>query len=342
MPDTRSAHPTGQQPHTPHPAHGPEHDARVRAGLLYALAAYGWWGLAAFYFRAVGHVSPFEVMAHRVVWVVVLLAGLLAATRRLGEVATVVRSPRILRTLAISCVLIAVNWLCFIYAIDTGRLLHASLGYFINPLVSVFLGMIFLGERLRPLQWIAVACAAAGVTVQTFVVGELPWIALAVASSFGLYGLVRKQAVVGPITGLFTEAALLFPFTIAFLALVETGVLRLDRAEDGLAFLHAGPGTAALLVCAGVVTAAPLIWFVAAAKRLKLGTIGFMQYIAPTLQFLVAVLAFKEPFRPMQAVVFGLIWVGIAVFVADSVRDRRSTRDARREARRATVRPEAT
>lgn len=318
------------------------HEQTVRTGLLYAFSAYCWWGLAAFYFRAVGHVSPFEVMAHRVVWVVVLLGVLLGLTGRLGELATIARSPRLLGTLAVSSVLIAVNWLCFIYAIDTGRLLHASLGYFINPLVSVFLGMVFLGERLRALQWAAVGCAAAGVTVQTLVVGELPWIALVVASSFGLYGLVRKRAVLGPITGLFSEGAMLLPFALVFIALLETGAVSLDRAEEGIAFLHAGPATAALLVCAGVVTAAPLIWFVAAAKRLRLGTIGFMQYIAPTLQFLVAVLAFHEAFRPAQALVFGLIWAGVAVFVADSVRDRHATRGARREARLAAVRSEAT
>lgn len=302
----------------------------VRTGLAYALAAYGFWGVAAFYFRAVGHVSPFEILAHRVVWASVLLWGILAATRRLAEARDIARRPRTLANLALSGGLVAVNWLCFVYAIDTGRLLHASLGYFINPLVSVGLGMVFLGERLRPLQVAAVGLAVAGVAVQTAVVGELPWIALAVAGTFGMYGLVRKQSPVGPVLGLAVEVALLLPLALAFLALTESFGWSLGKDFAGTAFLNDSPATALLLVAAGLVTAFPLVCFTAAAKRLRLSTLGFMQYLAPTAQFVIAVLVFREPFAPAQTLVFALIWTGIAVFVADSVRTERHRRRAAR------------
>lgn len=312
------------------PAPATTENPSVRAGLAYALAAYGFWGFAAFYFRAIGHVSPFEILAHRVVWASVLLWGLLTVTRRLPEVREVARSPKILANLALSGALVAVNWLCFVYAIDTGRLLHASLGYFINPLVSVGLGMLFLGERLRPLQLAAVALAVTGVAVQTAVVGELPWIALAVAGTFGCYGLVRKQSPIGPTLGLAVEVALLLPLALAFLALTETLGWSLGKDFAGTAFLNGSLSTSLLLVAAGVVTAFPLVCFTAAAKRLRLSTLGFVQYVAPTAQFLIAVIAFNEPFSTAQAVVFALIWTGVAVFIADSVRTERDRRRTER------------
>lgn len=330
MADPRPAHP-GDHAHSPGHA---EHEARVRAGLLYALAAYGWWGLAAFYFRAVGHVSPFEVLAHRVVWSVVLLFAVLAWTRRMGEVRALAGRPWMLGVLFVSAALVSVNWLVFIVAVDTGRLMQASLGYFINPLCSIVLGMVFLGERLRRLQWVAVGFAVAGVVVQTVVVGELPWISLTLAVSFALYGLVRKRAPVGPILGLAVETAMVAPFALVFLGLVGSGVVELGEGA-GLAFLREGPGTAGLLVLAGGVTSLPLIWFAAATKRLRLTTIGFMQYISPSMQLLVAVLAFGEAFSGSQAVVFASIWVGVALFAWDSMRVHRAQGEAVRAVRRA-------
>jgi len=306
----------------------PDRLAHTRTGLAYALAAYGFWGVAAFYFRAVGHVSPFEILAHRVIWAALLLWGILAATRRLPEAVAVARSPKSLGNLALSGGLVAVNWLCFVYAIDTDRLVHASLGYFITPLISICLGMVFLAERLRPLQWVAVAFAVGGVAVQTFAVGELPWISLVLAGSFGLYGLVRKQSSVGPVLGLAFEAALLMPFGLAFLVLVELNGWSLGKAFEGTATLNFGTWTVLLLVLAGGVTAFPLVCFTAAAKRLTLTTIGFMQYIAPTLQLTVAIVAFQESFGIQQAAAFGVIWAGIACFVFDSIRAERGRRRA--------------
>jgi len=311
-------------PTSPEPAN-PATD-HTRAGLAFALAAYAFWGVAAFYFRAVGHVSPFEILAHRVVWAAALLWTVLAATRRLREARVTGRSVRTLGNLLLSGLLVAVNWLCFVYAIDVGRLTEASLGYFINPLVSVGLGMVFLSERLRPLQWAAVGFALAGVAAQTVLVGRLPWISLTLAFSFGLYGLVRKQSTVGPVMGLAFETLLLLPAALAFLALTEALGWTLGRERTGTAFLNTDVRTALLLVAAGGVTAFPLVCFTAAAKRLRLTTIGFMQYVAPTLQLAVAVLAFGEAFPPEQAVVFGLIWTGIAVFIFDSVRIERAKR----------------
>ena len=293
----------------------------VRTGLAYALAAYGFWGFAAFYFRAVGHVSAVEILAHRVVWSSALLWIVLAATRRLGEARTLARDGRKLANLSLSAVLISVNWVCFVYAIDTGRLLEASVGYFINPLVSICLGMVFLGERLRRWQWVAVALAVAGVGVQTALVGSLPWIALALAFSFGAYGLVRKQSPVGPVLGLTAEVSLLLPLALAFLTVAQWQGWSLGKDFQGPAFLNDGFGTSGLLLIAGVVTTFPLVCFTAAAKRLRLSTLGFMQYLAPTLQFLIAVVAFGEPFGLARAAAFGLIWAGIGVFIADSVRE---------------------
>jgi chloramphenicol-sensitive protein RarD len=301
-----------------------------RDGILYGLAAYGFWGFAAFYFRAVGHVSPFEILAHRIVWSVVLVAGLLAWSRRFGELKSAVREPGSVRTLLLSGALVAVNWLCFVYAIDTDRLLHASLGYFINPLVSIVLGMVFLGERLRVWQWLAVGLAVAGVGAQTVVVGELPWIAIVVAVTFGLYGLVRKRSHAGPIIGLAVETTLLLPISIAFLVAVELGLIDLGREHAGTAFLNTDARTAGLLILAGAMTTLPLLWFTAAARRLPLTTIGFLQYIAPTIHFLIAVLAFGEVFGLGQGVAFALIWTGVAVFVADSFARRRTENRARR------------
>ncbi len=301
------------------------HRRSVLAGLGFGVLAYGSWGFVAFYFKAVAAVDPLEVLCHRVVWSVGILALMVQISGRWGECRDLLRLPSTWRSMSVSTVLIAVNWLVFIYAVSAGRLIEASLGYFINPLVSILLGMVFLGERLRPLQWVAVACAIVGVSIYTYQVGSLPWISLTLAGSFGLYGLVRKQAKAGPVVGLFFETTLLLPVATAYLvAMSATGIREIvfaSRPPQGVdPTEHIGSLRMDILLAAGgVVTTLPLLWFAAAARRLRLSTIGFMQYSAPTIQFLIAVLAFGEPFNKDRAIAFAIIWTGIIIFVIDSV-----------------------
>lgn len=287
-----------------------ESAATVRTGVLYALAAYGIWGIFPVYFKWVSHIRADEILAHRIVWSVVFCAMLLTWTGRWADVGAIVRTRRAWAALSASAVLNAINWLCFIYAVVTDRILEASLGYFINPLVSIVLGMVFLGERLRPAQWLAVAFAAGGVVYLTTQEG-LPWIAITVAVTFGLYGLIRKQAKPGPLAGLFFETSLLAPIAAVYMLWTASA--------DGLAFAAGGWDDRSLLLCAGVLTTLPLLYFAAAAKRLPLSTLGFFQYIAPTAQF-AAGLFYGEPFSTDRALAFALIWTGIAVFIAESWR----------------------
>lgn len=314
-------------PHAPHASHAPLSPS-VWAGLGFGALAYGSWGFIAYYFDAVREVSPLEVMCHRVVWSVIILAVMVQFRRQWGEARGLLRERRTWSAMSVSTVLIAVNWLVFIYAVVTGRLVEASLGYFINPLVSIVLGMVFLGERLRLWQWVAVGFAVAGVLIYTVFVGTLPWISLTLAVSFGLYGLVRKQSKAGPILGLFFETTLLAPLAVGYLVVLGTtdhGDL-VFGTRDGFGSLKMD----VLLCLGGLVTTLPLLWFAAAARRLRLSTIGFMQYSAPTIQFLIAVLDFGEPFSAPRAVAFAIIWVGIGVFVADSLRHSSKQRRARR------------
>ena len=286
--------------------------AAVRTGVLYALAAYGLWGVFPVYFKWVRHVPPHEILAHRIVWSVLFCGLLLTWTGRWPNVAAIVRSRRAWAALSASAVLIAVNWLCFIFAVVNDRILEASLGYFINPLVSIVLGMVVLGERLRRAQWIAVAAAAIGVVFLTGREG-LPWIAITVAITFGLYGLVRKQARPGPLAGLFFETSLLAPLAVGYLVWLWLG------SDKGLVFAAGGWDDRGLLVSAGLITSLPLLYFAAAAKRLRLSVLGFFQYIAPTAQFAVG-LAYGEHFSIDRAIAFTLIWIGIAVFVGEAWR----------------------
>lgn len=293
--------------------------SNTRAGLLYGITAYAWWGLIPGYFKLIAHIPATIVLGHRIVWSLLLLAALVSFRRAWPEVRAIARTRRTHPWLLLSTALIGANWLIFIYAVAASRLVEASLGYFINPLVTLLLGMIFLGERLRPAQWVAAALAAVGVAYLTFVRGGLPWIAVIVPITFGLYGLVRKRSPVGPLTGVFIETALLSPLAAAYLAWSH---LRAPAPED----LNA-PATIALLSLSGVATTVPLLCFVAGAQRLRLVTMGFLQYISPILQLLTAVLIFGEPFGPDRATTFALIWAALALFVADSVRRARTGPD---------------
>lgn len=290
----------------------------TRPGIAYGLGAYLWWGLCPIYFKSVAHVAPLEVLAHRVVWSLVFLVLLLGYRGRLREATATLRQPRAVLALAASAALVSVNWFVFIWAVTNGQLLQASLGYFINPLVNVLLGMVVLRERLRRWQWASLGLAAVAVVTLGLRVGEIPLISLILAFSFGFYGLIRKTATVGATVGLTIETALLTP--IALGALVwwgQTGMLtyaHLDRASDGL------------LMLSGVVTAVPLVWFAAGARRLRYATMGFLQYVAPSGQFLLAVLAYGEPLSSERLLSFVLIWIALGIYTADAVHNHRPGR----------------
>ena len=282
---------------------------QTRLGLLLGVAAYSFWGVIPFYWRLLRHVDPTEIVAHRTVWGLVTFIAIAAVMGALPTARAALRDRRTLRDLAISSALLALNWGVFIYAVVTDRVLHGSLGYFISPLISVLLGTLFLGERLRRLQWIAVLLAAAGVVQVALHTGGLPWIALALAMTFGLYGLLRKIARVEALVGSLLETALLAPLGAAFL-------LYLAAAGQG-ALGHSDGSTLVLLLLTGAVTALPLVWFSAAARRLPLSTVGLLQYLSPTGQFLSAVLIFGEPFAARDLLAFACIWAGLVVFSID-------------------------
>lgn len=280
----------------------------ARHAVLAAFTAFAIWGLAPLYFKAVGSVPPVEIVAHRVLWSALLLAVLLALWRGFGHLRRLRTEPRLLAVLTLTAVLTGSNWLVFVWAISADRVLEASLGYFINPLVSVLLGRLFLGERLRPLQQVAVALACAGVLWRMLQVGALPWVALFLALTFGFYGLLRKRAPIDAVSGLFVETLLTLPLALAWLGWLAV--------HGELNFGH-GAATDWLLPLAGVLTAVPLMLFAFGAQRLPLSTIGFLQYIAPTLNFVLAVFVFREPFDNLQLIGFGLIWAALAVYSLD-------------------------
>jgi chloramphenicol-sensitive protein RarD len=284
------------------PANPSQH---TRTGLLCGLAAYTAWGFIPLYFHAVAHVPPLVVLCHRVLWSVLFLVVVVSLRREWKCLGPVLRNRRSLLLLLAASGLIALNWLVFIYAVASRQVLQASLGYFINPLFSVFLGMLFLHERLRRLQWLAVLIAGAAVLNLALRSETFPWIALSLAASFGLYGLVRKKVDIDTLHGLLVETMILLPAALVFLAW---------PAARGLT-----PGTLGLLSLSGVITAVPLLFFGVALRRLKLSTIGFLQYTGPTLQFLVAVVLFHETLGGAKLASFALCWLAIAVYVADSL-----------------------
>lgn len=288
---------------------------RRHQGVIATLIAFTIWGLMPLYFKAVGSVSPGEIVAHRVLWSVVFLLALLAFWRGFDGLRRVAAQPRLIGLLALSASLTGSNWLVFVWAISADRLLEASLGYFINPLVSILLGRLVLGERMRPLQQAAVALACAGVAWRVWQVGTLPWIALFLAITFGVYGLLRKRAPVDAINGLFVETLVTAPLAIAWLIwLASRGSLQFGQ--------HLA--TDALLPLAGVLTAVPLMLFAIGAQRLPLSTVGFVQYLAPSLNFLLAVFVFREPFDAGQLAGFALIWAALAVYSVDMLRANRA------------------
>ncbi|MEE2907561.1 MAG: EamA family transporter RarD [Planctomycetota bacterium] len=291
----------------------PDHST---AGVLLALGAYGWWGFVTpFYYYVLKDVPVLELIAWRVLAGLPIMLLILWATNRHLQLLNILKQPGPLGMLAVSAILIGINWFVFIIAVDTDRLTEASLGYYINPLVSVALGMFVLGERMRALQWVAIAIAASGVTVLAIKTGGVPWISLSLAGSFAFYGLIRKQVSADAPTGLTVEMLLLFPFMLA--VLIFGHVDRGTMMADGPAWL------VIMLLLGGPVTIVPLLLFTGCARRLRLATVGLMQYIAPTGQFLTAVFAFGEAFGPDQVIAFCLIWAAVILYSMDTWRHAR-------------------
>ena len=283
-------------------------DRQTRQGGYFALAAYCIWGVAPIYFKLVGHVQPLEIIAHRVTWSAILLMAVLALSGKLGELRLPLKS---LGWLLLSAMLLACNWLIFVFAVLNDQIIDTSLGYFINPLVSVFLGIFFLGERLRPLQWLALSIAFLGVMIQLVVLGHLPLISLALAFSFGFYGLIRKNLNLPAVSGLALETLIILPFALGYLVW--------QQARGALAFSNLSLETDLLLVLGGVVTSLPLLFFAGAVTRLSLTTVGIFQYLAPSLTLLLAVFYFEEPFNRVQFATFFCVWVSIVIFTTEAV-----------------------
>ncbi len=296
----------------------------LRLGFPAALGAYFIWGSLPLYIRAMQHIGALELLAHRVVWSVPTAILLIALAAKWRDVKAAFTGSN-LKWLALSGVLIGANWAIYIWAVNDGRTMEASLGYYINPLVNVLLGMLIFSERLRPAQWVAVGVAAIGVGVMAMAFGRLPWVALVLCLTFASYSVIRKQVAIDSRAGFLVEVALLAPLAI--------GWLTWFASQPGGRLLGTGGADIPLLMAAGPITAIPLILYALAAKRLKLSTLGMMQYIGPTLQFLIAVLVFKEAFGATHAIAFAFIWTALAIFTADSVMGEAKARRLARTAR---------
>jgi chloramphenicol-sensitive protein RarD len=289
-------------------------DEQSRKGLLAAALAFVIWGLFPLYWHLLKAVPSDQIIAHRIVWSAVLLCVLLCARQGLQWLRTILASPRTFWLLGAASLLIGANWSLYIWAVNAGHVVETSLGYFINPLLSVLLGVLVLGERLRRWQWLAVGIAALGVIWLTWQAGRAPWIAIGLSATFGVYGLLRKLVKVEPVAGIGLESLFLLLPALAWLLWVEAG--------HGGAFFSGGwgPGVMSLLVLAGVVSAVPLIAFTYGVQRVPLSTVGLLQYIGPTLQFLTGILFFREPFGPDRLVGFACIWAALLIFAADGWR----------------------
>ncbi len=280
------------------------------AGLAYALAAYLAWGLSPVYFKALRPTGPLEILSWRVVASVALLGAMTVVMGRGAEVARSLRDRRRVLTYVATTLLISLNWILYIWSVNSGHLLEASMGYFMNPLVTILLGVVFLKEGLDRLQAFAVALAAVGVGWMVVAHGRLPWISLTLALSFALYTLLRKQARIDAVAGLLVETSLLAPLAAGWLGWLWW---------RGEAHFGTSTGMSVLLLSAGAVTALPLVWFGLGVHRLRLSTVGLLQYVAPTMQFTLAVVAYREPFGSTQAVTFAFIWTGLAIYTADAI-----------------------
>jgi chloramphenicol-sensitive protein RarD len=282
----------------------------MNKGILNGIAAYALWGFFPIYWKLLHQVPALQVIGHRIGWSFILLIAFILLTKQWKDFRSAALTPKTLAIYSIAGVLLTVNWLVYVWGVNAGFIVETSLGYFINPLLSVLLGVIFLRERLRPVQWIPVALAATGVIYLTLAYGRLPWIALTLAFSFGFYGFVKKLAPLGSLYGLTLETGIVFPVALIYLAFVEF--------SGAGAFLHDGALIDALLIGAGLVTTIPLLMFAAAAKQIPLTVLGILQYIAPTLQFLIGVFVYHELFGESRLIGFGLVWLALVIFWVES------------------------
>jgi len=279
----------------------------MKKGILYGMGAYVLWGFFPIYWKFLHRVPALQVIGHRIGWSFILLIAFILVTKQWQDFrSTALGSWKIFGIYLIAGVLLTINWLVYVWGVNAGFIVETSLGYFINPLLSVLLGVIFLRERLRLAQWVPVIIAAIGVIYLTFVYGRLPWIALSLAFSFGFYGFVKKLAPLGSLYGLTLETGIVFPVALIYLAVIEF--------SGTAAFLHGNALTNILLIGAGVVTTIPLLMFASAAKQIPLTVVGLLQYIAPTIQFLIGVFIYKEPFDRAHLIGFGIVWFALVIF----------------------------
>jgi chloramphenicol-sensitive protein RarD len=281
----------------------------LNKGIWYGVGAYVLWGFFPIYWKWLERVPALQLLDHRILWSFLFLFGILLWLRQGSEFRAAVSSPRVLLIYAVAAILLAVNWLTYVWAVNAGFIVETSLGYFINPLLSMVLGVVILGERLRSWQWVPVALAAAGMVYLTVIYGSLPWIGLILAFSFGLYALIQKVAPLGSLHSVTLETGLLFLPAVCYLVFTE--------ANGSGAFLHSTPVANLLMVGAGVITAVPLLMFAAATQRIPLSLVGILQYIAPTMYFFIGVLLYGEPLTLERLIGFIIIWLAIAIFAVE-------------------------
>lgn len=286
----------------------------MRKGIILAVCCYLTWGLFPLYFKTLGAIAPMEILSHRIVWALPFVLLILAARAQWFWLGTILSRPKVLAGFFASAVLLAINWFTYIWAVNNGRVVDASLGYFINPIVNVLLGYLLLSERLRVVQWLAVACAGVGVIWLAILNGHMPWISLALALSFGAYGLLRKTASLGALEGLALETMILFPCALGWLIYLQS---------QGHSVLHwhgeSDPHLPWLLMAAGPITAIPLLCFAAAARRIPMATLGILQYISPTIQLLLGVWLYHEPFSSARLAGFMIIWGGLVLYSSEGL-----------------------
>lgn len=282
----------------------------VNKGVLYGIGAYVLWGFFPIYWKFLHEVPALQVIGHRISWSFILLLVYILLTGQWAGFRSAAFKRKTIGIYSVAAVLLSFNWLIYVWGVNAGFIVETSLGYFINPLLSVSLGVLFLRERLRPVQWIPVGLAALGVGYLTFVYGRLPWIALSLAFTFGFYGFVKKLSPLGSLHGLTLETAIVFPLALVYLSVTEAG-------GNGV-FLHSGAFVDVLLIGAGLVTTIPLLMFASAAKQIPLTIVGLLQYIAPTLQFLIGVFVYKEPFDLAHFLGFAIVWVALIIFALES------------------------
>ena len=283
----------------------------MNKGIWYGIAAYAMWGFFPIYWKLLHDVPALQLLGHRIVWSFLLLVAFILLTRQWDSFRAVAFDRKTLGIYSIAGVLLSLNWLIYVWGVNAGCIVETSLGYFINPLLSVLFGVIFLREKLRPMQWLPVIVAAIGVTYLTVTYGRPPWIALSLAFTFGLYGLVKKISPLGSVFGLTLETGIVFPAALIYLLVVQ--------ANGTGGFLHDGITVDLLLVGAGVVTTIPLLMFASAAKEIPLNMIGVLQYFAPTIQFLIGVFLYKEPFDATRFIGFGIVWLALIIFWVENL-----------------------